>query len=79
MAEREEISRGVAAGASVGQTAATLGRSASTVSREIARNGVGISTAPQARNGELRMQRGGRSGANCPSMAFFVIWSPEAR
>ena len=39
MAEREEISRGVAAGASVGQTAATLGRSASTVSREIARNG----------------------------------------
>ena len=39
MAEREEIIRGVAAGASVGQTAATLGRSASTVSREIARNG----------------------------------------
>jgi len=39
MAEREEISRGVAAGVSVRQIAATLRRSASTVSREIARNG----------------------------------------
>ncbi|MER7396769.1 IS30 family transposase [Streptomyces sp. NPDC000151] len=37
--EREEISRGIAAGASARQLAKRLGRSPSTVSREIARNG----------------------------------------
>lgn len=37
--EREEISRGLAAGQSIRSMAAALGRSASTVSREIARNG----------------------------------------
>ena len=39
MAEREEISRGVAAGKSCRQIAARLGRAPSTVSRELARNG----------------------------------------
>jgi IS30 family transposase len=39
MAEREEISRGVAAGQSCRQIAARLGRAPSTVSRELARNG----------------------------------------
>ena len=39
MAEREEISRGVAAGESCRQIAARLGRAPSTVSRELARNG----------------------------------------
>lgn len=39
LAEREEISRGLAAGQSIRSVAASLGRSASTVSREIARNG----------------------------------------
>ncbi len=37
--EREEISRGVRAGESLRQIAVRLGRSASTVSREVARNG----------------------------------------
>ena len=37
--EREEISRGLVAGESIRQMARQLGRSASTVSREIARNG----------------------------------------
>ncbi|MFD5388034.1 helix-turn-helix domain-containing protein [Streptomyces sp. NPDC127074] len=37
--EREEISRGIAAGESGRQSARRLGRSPSTVSREIARNG----------------------------------------
>ncbi|MFE7333018.1 helix-turn-helix domain-containing protein [Streptomyces sp. NPDC057565] len=37
--EREEISRGIAAGESARQLARRLGRSPSTVSREIARNG----------------------------------------
>ena len=41
--EREEISRGIAAGRSIRQIAAGLGRSASTVSRELRRNG-GAST-----------------------------------
>ena len=38
-AEREEISRGVVAGLSMGSIARQLGRSTSTISREIARNG----------------------------------------
>lgn len=37
--EREEISRGMAAGASMRAIASSIGRAASTVSREIARNG----------------------------------------
>jgi IS30 family transposase len=39
MAEREAISRGVAAGKPCRQLAARLGRAPSTVSRELARNG----------------------------------------
>lgn len=39
LAEREEISRGLATGASIRQIAATLGRAPSTVSREIRRHG----------------------------------------
>ena len=39
LAEREEISRGVAVGSSIRSIAAALGRSPSTVSREIRRNG----------------------------------------
>ena len=39
MAEREEISRGLAAGASIRAIAATLGRAPSTVSREVKGNG----------------------------------------
>ncbi len=38
-AEREEISRGVVAGHSIRSIAASLGRAASTVSREVNRNG----------------------------------------
>lgn len=39
LAEREEISRGLAAGDSVRKVAARLGRSASTIAREVGRNG----------------------------------------
>ena len=39
LAEREEISRGVAAGASLRSIAARLGRAPSTISRELRRNG----------------------------------------
>ena len=41
LAEREEISRGVASGQSLRSIAVVLGRAASTVSREIRRNGGG--------------------------------------
>src|SRR5215471_9376308 len=39
LAEREEISRGIAVGSSIRAIAAQLGRAASTVSREVNRNG----------------------------------------
>ncbi|WP_081081548.1 IS30 family transposase [Burkholderia stagnalis] len=39
LAEREEISRGIHAGVSIRQIAASLGRSPSTISREVARHG----------------------------------------
>ncbi len=39
LADREEISRGIATGSSIRQIAATLGRAPSTVSREIRRHG----------------------------------------
>src|SRR5262252_7085599 len=39
LAEREEISRGVAGGRSIRSIAAALGRASSTVSRELQRNG----------------------------------------
>ena len=41
LAEREEVSRGLASGESMRAIAARLGRSASTVSREVDRNGGG--------------------------------------
>jgi DNA-binding CsgD family transcriptional regulator len=48
MAEREEISRGVAAGEPCRQIAARLGRAPSTVSRELVRNGGGHHYRAQA-------------------------------
>ena len=39
LVEREEISRGIVAGQSIRETARTLGRAPSTVSREVRRNG----------------------------------------
>jgi hypothetical protein len=47
--EREEISRGIAAGRSIRGIAASLGRSPSTVSREVARHGGEAHTAPPRR------------------------------
>src|SRR3974377_409985 len=56
--EREEISRGIAAGRSMRRIAHGLRRSSSTVSREIKRNG-GCSTS---RAGEGDRRAGGRAG-----------------
>src|SRR5262250_395977 len=49
--EREEISRGIAAGQSIRQLAHGLGRAPSTVSREISRNGGSHVTVPTGRTG----------------------------
>ena len=46
LSEREEISRGLAAGRSLRSVAASLGRSPSTVSREITRMVVSTTTGP---------------------------------
>ncbi|MEU9117911.1 helix-turn-helix domain-containing protein [Streptomyces sp. NPDC048483] len=45
--EREEISRGIAAGESARQLARRLGRSASTISREIPATAAGTTIAPR--------------------------------
>ncbi len=50
-AEREEVSRGLAAGLSYRRIAAGLGRSHTTVSREVARNG-GAAQYAQCRAGD---------------------------
>src|SRR4051812_50066049 len=71
-AEREEISRGLATGESLRAIACRLGRSASTVCREVNRNGGGrrkpapkaeeqnLKRAPRPKKGLLTMKEGPR-------------------
>jgi IS30 family transposase len=86
LAEREEISRGIAAGLSIRQMALGLGRAPSTVSREIARHG----GAPdyRAADADLRALRSARRPKACrlatnPRLRALVEsklsgrWSPE--
>jgi IS30 family transposase len=60
LAEREEISRGVAAGESLRVIACRLGRTPSTVSREVARNGgrAGYRACRADREGDLLCGQG---------------------
>ncbi|MEV8529425.1 IS30 family transposase [Streptomyces sp. NPDC052000] len=84
--EREEISRGIAAGESARQLAKLLGRSPSTVSREIARNG-GRDRYRAASADEAAYARGRRPKraklAQRPALRALVeaklalCWSPE--
>ena len=86
MAEREEISRGLAAGCSVRSIAAGLGRAPSTVSREVARNG-GPRRYRAARADQLAWARATRPKscklAGNPALRDIVEdklqhrWSPE--
>jgi IS30 family transposase len=85
-AEREEISRGIAAGWSARTIAAELGRSASTVSREITRNGgrdeYRAQTADQAAWRRARRPKQTRFGADpvlCGEVLskLSVDWSPQ--
>ncbi|WP_455429519.1 IS30 family transposase [Nocardia beijingensis] len=86
MAEREEISRGVARGCSAREIAALLGRSPSTIAREIARNG-GRTNYRAAAADERAYQRARRPKpaklARSPLLRALVeeklavCWSPE--
>ncbi len=86
MAEREEISRALAAGESIRCIAARLRRSASTISRELCRNG-GKACYRATRADELAWERAHRPKicklASNPALAQIVAeklqnqWSPE--
>jgi IS30 family transposase len=85
-AEREEISRGLVAGRSLRQIAGGLGRSPSTVSREVARNG-GRRAYRACRADRAALRRACRPRASklvvCPRLRLVVEaklelrWSPE--
>ncbi len=86
LGEREEISRGVAAGDSLRSIAARLGRAPSTVSREVARNGgrTQYRACPSDRRAGRRARRPKRAKlAVCRRLAAVVEaklelkWSPQ--
>ena len=86
LGEREEISRGLSTRRSLRAIARTLGRSASTISREVRRNG-GSERYRAARSDQAAWDRASRPKlcklACCPSLARKVSaklrrkWSPE--
>ena len=86
LTEREEISRGVVAGRSIRAMAASLGRAASTISREIARNGgcrgYRASEAEQAAWDQARRPKPcklvqNRALARIVAQKLKQLWSPE--
>jgi IS30 family transposase len=86
LSEREEISRGVASGRSLRSIAASLGRSPSTVSREIRRNGgrrcYRASKADQAAWERARRPKAcrlvdNRALAHIVARKLQMAWSPE--
>jgi transposase, IS30 family len=82
LAEREEISRGVAAGESLRVVAGRLGRTPSTVSREVARNGGRASyRACRADRAAVRNMRRPKVAklARCPRLRVVVEAKLELR
>ncbi len=78
LAEREEISRGVAGGHSVRQIAARLGRAPSTVCRELGRHGGRApTTARRPPMPPLGSWPGARSGVSSPRSRGCAPWSPS--
>ena len=65
LVEREEVSRGIASGLSIRQIARTMGRPASTISREIARNGGREAYRAQKADAAAWRGHAGRSTASC--------------
>ena len=68
LAEREEISRGLASGSSIREIARGLGRAASTVSREVARHGGGPLYRASEADDQPGSLRRGPSGACLPGI-----------
>ena len=86
LAEREEISRGLASGHSLRMIAARLGRAASTISRELQRNGGAVDyravAADQAAWDRARRPKrcklaGNRSLAQAVASKLRLQWSPQ--
>jgi IS30 family transposase len=86
LAEREDISRGIASGSSIREIASRLGRAASTVSREIARHGGRLAYRAheadrQAWNAALRPKRCllavNRKLRDIVASKLILDWSPE--
>ena len=86
LSEREEISRGVIAGRSIGSIAASLGRAPSSISREICRKGgpVGYRAAPadqaaldRARRPKVCKLVQNRALAHLVASKLCREWSPE--
>lgn len=86
LAEREEISRGAVAGRSMRSIAASMGRAASTVSRELGRNGgresCRASSADQtawdkAHRPKICKLAQNRSLARIVAQRLKMLWSPE--
>src|SRR3989344_1337329 len=86
--EREEISRGLGSGRSFSDIAKRLGRSTSTVVRDVARNGGrriyrGFLAESRARRQAKARKRGKRKLDRLPSLRAYVMrklalaWSPE--
>ena len=86
LSEREEISRGLAAGKSLRSIANLLGRSPSTISREVQRNGGAL--AYRATDADLSAWSNAKRPKKCklacePTLQFWVesklrrYWSPE--
>jgi hypothetical protein len=82
LGEREEISRGLSTRCSLRSIANTLGRSPSTISREVLRNG-GPDRYRAARSDQAAWDRARRPKLCCPHLARTVSaklqrkWSPE--
>ena len=86
LSEREEISRGVVAGGSIRSMAVTLGRAASTVSREIGRNGGRLryranradqAAWERARRPKICKLVQNRELAHSVALNLKKLWSPE--
>ncbi|HEY2199244.1 MAG TPA: helix-turn-helix domain-containing protein [Mycobacterium sp.] len=77
LVEREEISRGIAAGLSARTIAGRIDRPSSTVSREIARKVAAMRTGHWSPTQRRSSGRGARNRASSPPIRGYGVWSPQ--